>query len=189
MRISAAGERVRISTSFGTRPRCGARLLHDAPRPDQWRSLFFDPIAAGLRLSRGQIALAYTFGTLAGAPPASFVGRWIDRRRPRRAVETIAVAGLACAVMALTWSTLTLAMGFAALRGATIGGLSLVSQHVINLLVCGPARPRRDRGEHRSCARRRRLSSGDRRVDPSWRLATRLLVAWCPRRGRKTSEN
>jgi MFS family permease len=96
-------------------------------------SLFFDPIAADLRLSRGQIALAYTFGTLAGALPAPSVGRWIDRRGPRRAVGAIAVAGLACAVMALTWSTLTLAIGFAALRGATIGGLSLVSQHVINL--------------------------------------------------------
>jgi MFS family permease len=97
-------------------------------------SLFFDPIAADLGLSRGQIALAYTFGTLAGALPAPFVGRWIDRRGPRLAAATIAIAmGLACAVMALTWSALTLAIGFAALRGATIGGLSLVSQHVINL--------------------------------------------------------
>jgi MFS family permease len=97
-------------------------------------SLFFDPIAADLGLSRGQIALAYTFGTLAGALPAPFVGRWIDRRGPRLAAATIAIAmGLACAVMALTWSAVTLAIGFAALRGATIGGLSLVSQHVINL--------------------------------------------------------
>src|SRR5688572_407390 len=49
-------------------------------------SLFFDPIAADLGLSRGQIALAYTVGTLAGALPAPFVGRWIDRRGPRAAV-------------------------------------------------------------------------------------------------------
>lgn len=97
-------------------------------------SLFFDSIAADLGLSRGQIALAYTFGTLAGALPAPFVGRWIDRRGPRLAAATIAIAmGLACAVMALTWSAVTVAIGFAALRGATIGGLSLVSQHVINL--------------------------------------------------------
>jgi MFS family permease len=97
-------------------------------------SLFFDPIAADLGLSRGQIALAYTVGTLAGALPAPFVGRWIDRRGPRVAAATVAIAmGLACAVMALTWSALTLAIGFAVLRGATIGGLSLVSQHVINL--------------------------------------------------------
>jgi MFS family permease len=35
--------------------------------------------------------------------------------------------------MGLTSSVFTLTIGFAALRGATIGGLSLVSQHVINL--------------------------------------------------------
>jgi MFS family permease len=97
-------------------------------------SLFFDPIAADLGLSRAQVALAYTIGTLAGALPAPLVGRWIDRRGPRLAAGAIAIAmGVACAAMALTWSALTLAIGFAMLRGATIGGLSLVSQHVINL--------------------------------------------------------
>jgi MFS family permease len=97
-------------------------------------SLFFDPAAADLRLTRAQVALAYTLGTLVGALPAPLVGRWIDRRGPRLAAAAIAIAmGLACAVMALTWSALTLTIGFAALRGATIGGLSLVSQHVINL--------------------------------------------------------
>jgi MFS family permease len=97
-------------------------------------ALFFDPIAADLTLSRSQVALAYTLGTLTGALPAPVVGRWIDRRGPRLAAAAIAIAmGLACVAMALTWSALTLTLGFAALRGATIGGLSLVSQHVINL--------------------------------------------------------
>lgn len=97
-------------------------------------SLFFDPIAADLALSRSQVALAYTVGTLAGALPAPLVGRWIDRRGPRLAVGAIAIwMGLACVIMAVTWSALTLTIGFAALRGATIAGLSLVSQHVINL--------------------------------------------------------
>jgi MFS family permease len=97
-------------------------------------SLFFDPIAADLALSRSQIALAYTIGTLAGALPAPLVGRWIDRRGPRLAAAAIAIAmGIACVVMGLTSSVFTLTIGFAALRGATIGGLSLVSQHVINL--------------------------------------------------------
>jgi MFS family permease len=97
-------------------------------------SVFLDPIAADLALSRSQVAVAYTIGTLMGALPAPLVGRWIDRRGPRLAAAAIAIAmGLACAVMALTWSALTLTIGFAALRGATIGGLSLVSQHVINL--------------------------------------------------------
>jgi MFS family permease len=97
-------------------------------------ALFFDPIAADLALSRSQVALAYAIGTLAGALPAPLIGRWIDRRGPRPAAGAIAIAiGLACTIMALTWSALTLTIGFAALRGATIGGLSLVSQHVINL--------------------------------------------------------
>jgi MFS family permease len=97
-------------------------------------AMFFDPVAADLGLTRAQVALAYTIGTLAGALPAPLVGRWIDRRGPRLAGGAIGIAmGLACVVMALTWSALTLTIGFAALRGATIGGLSLVSQHVINL--------------------------------------------------------
>ena len=97
-------------------------------------AMFFDPLAADLGLTRAQIALAYTIGTLSGILPAPFVGRWIDRRGPRLAAGAIALAmGLACAVMSLTWSALTLTIGFAAIRGAAVGALSLVSQHVINL--------------------------------------------------------
>jgi MFS family permease len=97
-------------------------------------SLFFDPIAADLRLTRSQVALAYTIGTLAGTLPAPLVGRWIDRRGPRLAAGAIAIGmALACVVMALASSALTLTIGFAALRGAAVGALALVSQHVINL--------------------------------------------------------
>ncbi|MBM3221487.1 MAG: hypothetical protein FJZ38_22920 [Candidatus Rokubacteria bacterium] len=35
--------------------------------------------------------------------------------------------------MALAWSSPTLTIGFAAIRGAAVGALSLVSQHVISL--------------------------------------------------------
>jgi MFS family permease len=97
-------------------------------------AMFFDPIAADLGFTRAQIALAYTIGTLCGILPAPFVGRWIDRRGPRLAIGAIAVAmGLACATMSVAWSPLTLTIGFAAIRGAAVGALSLVSQHVINL--------------------------------------------------------
>jgi MFS family permease len=48
-------------------------------------AVFFDPLAADLNLTRPQIALAYTVGTLAGILPAPLVGRWIDRRGPRLA--------------------------------------------------------------------------------------------------------
>jgi MFS family permease len=97
-------------------------------------AVFFDPVAADLGLSRAQIALAYTLGTLAGILPAPFIGRWIDRRGPRLAAAAIAIGmGLACITMALAWSALSLTIGFAAIRGAAVGGLALVSQHVINL--------------------------------------------------------
>ena len=97
-------------------------------------AVFFDPVATDLGLARAQVAFAYTVGTLCGILPAPFVGRWIDRRGPRLAAGLIALAmGLACVVMACTWSALTLMIGFAMIRGTAIGALSLVSQHVINL--------------------------------------------------------
>ena len=97
-------------------------------------SMFFDPLATDLGLTRAQIAVAYTVGTLCGILPAPFVGRWIDRRGPRLAAGLIALAmGLACVVMAFAWSALMLTIGFAMIRGAAVGALSLVSQHVINL--------------------------------------------------------
>lgn len=62
------------------------------------------------------------------------IGRWIDRRGPRL-TATIIAGGLvlACAFMALVQSEVMLLIGFALLRGAAIGGLSLVSQQVVNL--------------------------------------------------------
>jgi MFS family permease len=97
-------------------------------------SAFFDPLARDLALSRAAVALCYTLGTLAGILPAPLVGYWIDRRGPRLAAGVIALAvTLACGVMALTQSALTLTLGFAVLRGSAVGALSLVSQHVINL--------------------------------------------------------
>ena len=87
-----------------------------------------------LALSRAEVALYYTVGTLAGILPAPLVGHWIDRRGPRLVAGAIALAvTLACGVMALTQSALTLTLGFALLRGSAVGALSLVSQHVINL--------------------------------------------------------
>jgi MFS family permease len=62
------------------------------------------------------------------------IGRWIDRRGPRRTATIIAGGiALACAFMATIQSAIMLLVGFALLRGAAIGGLSLVSQQVVNL--------------------------------------------------------
>jgi hypothetical protein len=50
------------------------------PGQTQGVSVFFDPVAASLNLSRADMALAYTLGTLTGTLPAPLVGQWIDRR-------------------------------------------------------------------------------------------------------------
>jgi MFS family permease len=97
-------------------------------------SVFLDPITAELQISRTTASAAYAAGTLAGILPAPIIGRWIDRRGPRLAATLIASSlALACLYMALVQSALMLLLGFALLRGAAIGGLSLVSQQVVNL--------------------------------------------------------
>ena len=97
-------------------------------------SVFFDPITSELGISRTSASIAYAAGTLAGILPAPAIGRWIDRLGPRPTATIIAGAlALACAYMASVQSALMLLIGFAFLRGAAIGGLSLVSQQVVNL--------------------------------------------------------
>jgi MFS family permease len=97
-------------------------------------SVFFDPITADLGISRTWASIAYAAGTLAGILPAPIIGRWIDKRGPRLTATIIAGGlALACAYMALVQSGIMLLLGFALLRGAAIGGLSLVSQQVVNL--------------------------------------------------------
>jgi MFS-type transporter involved in bile tolerance (Atg22 family) len=97
-------------------------------------SVFFDPVTADLGISRTWASTAYAIGTLAGILPAPVIGRWIDRRGPRFTATIIAAGlALACAFMAWIESGIMLLLGFALLRGTAIGGLSLVSGHVINL--------------------------------------------------------
>ena len=97
-------------------------------------SVFFDPITTDLHISRTSASVAYAVGTLAGILPAPVIGRWIDRRGPRLTATIIAGGlALACVCMAFVESVLTLLIGFALLRGMAIGGLSLVSQQVVNL--------------------------------------------------------
>lgn len=97
-------------------------------------SVFFDPITSDLQISRTWASAAYAAGTLAGILPAPLIGRWIDKRGPRLSATIIAAGlALACTFMALVDSKLMLLIGFALLRGTAIGGLSLVSQQVVNL--------------------------------------------------------
>lgn len=97
-------------------------------------SALFDPIQQELGLSRGAAAAAYAVGTLLGVLPAPFVGRWIDRHGVRLAALVTGTAlAAACAGMALVQTAVGLTLAFTLLRGAAVGGLTLLSQHVTNL--------------------------------------------------------
>lgn len=97
-------------------------------------SVFIDYIGADLELPRAQVLLLYSIGTLLGILPAPYIGRLIDRFGPRNAIGFVAVAlGAACAVVAWAHGPWSLGVAFTLLRGTAIGGLSLVSAHMINL--------------------------------------------------------
>lgn len=97
-------------------------------------SLFIDGIMAELGLSRSAVSAAYTFATVLGALSLSFIGRWIDRVGPRRAVVAIAILfALAVAGMGLVNGLLALFVGFLALRAMGPGALSLVNLHAVNI--------------------------------------------------------
>jgi MFS family permease len=97
-------------------------------------SAFVDPIALDLGISRDQVVMLYSVGTLLGILPAPLVGRLVDRYGPRRAIAFIAPAlGLACAALAWADGPWSLALAFTLLRGSAIGGLYLVSLNLVNL--------------------------------------------------------
>lgn len=97
-------------------------------------SVFIDFLSADLELPRAQILLLYSIGTLVGILPAPYVGRLIDRFGPRNVIGFVAISlGGACAVIAWVHDSWSLGVAFTLLRGTAIGGLSLVSAHMINL--------------------------------------------------------
>ncbi len=96
-------------------------------------SIFLDSIITDLDLSRSQVALMYTFGTLAGSFLLPFVGRFIDKRGPRLSVAIIVTLfALACIYMGFIRNLLMLFLGFFFIRSMGQGSLSLVSNYTIN---------------------------------------------------------
>src|SRR5712671_2837628 len=95
---------------------------------------FIDPIAENLGLTRAQVLVLYSIGTLLGILPAPLIGRLVDRFGPPRTVPVIALAlGAACALVGIAEGPWSLGIGFTLLRGSAIGGLSLVSLIMVNL--------------------------------------------------------
>lgn len=97
-------------------------------------SVFIDYIGTDIGLPRERVLLLYSLGTLIGILPAPYIGRLVDRFGPRNAIGFVVVAvGVACAVLAWAHGPSSLGVGFTLLRGTAIGGLSLVSGHMVNL--------------------------------------------------------
>lgn len=96
-------------------------------------SVFLDSIITDLNLSRSQVSLMYTFGTLAGSFLLPFVGRFIDKRGPRISVAIIvALFAMACVYMGFIRNIVMLFLGFFFIRCLGQGSLSLVSNYTIN---------------------------------------------------------
>lgn len=109
-------------------------MLMTTPGQTVGVSVFLDKIIADLGLSRSVVSLLYMLGTLGGSFSLPFVGRFIDRRRPRGAVIAIAsLFALACVGMGFVQGLVTLGFGFIAIRGLGQGSLGLVSTNAINL--------------------------------------------------------
>ena len=109
-------------------------LMMTTPGQTLGISVFLDRIIADLGVSRSQVSLMYTFGTLGGSLILPFVGRFIDRRGPRISVIIISsLFALACVWMGFVSGLVTLAIGFVLIRSLGQGALSLVSIHVVNI--------------------------------------------------------
>jgi MFS transporter, OFA family, oxalate/formate antiporter len=97
-------------------------------------SAFLDSMIADLNLSRSVVSLFYAIGTLCGSFTLPFVGQFIDRYGPRRAVVIISsLFALACVWMGSIWNSGTLLVGFILIRGLGQGALGLVSLYVVNV--------------------------------------------------------
>ena len=95
---------------------------------------FIDHISSDLALTRDEVLMYYSLGTLFGVLPAPFIGRLSDRFGPRRVIPVVVLAvSMACLALALVQGPVTLAAAFAFLRGSATGGLGLVSGQMINL--------------------------------------------------------
>jgi MFS family permease len=96
-------------------------------------AVFVDPMLEEFGWSRSVISTAYAFGTLVGAGGVVLSGRLLDRFGHRNVMTAAGLCfGAALVVMSLTANPVTLALGFALLRGAGIGAVLLASRTLVS---------------------------------------------------------
>lgn len=95
-------------------------------------SIFNEPMRQSLGLSYGQLAGAYTLGTLLGAIPIMYVGAMIDRYGLRKTMLAIlTLFCLACVLTGIAQSWIMITAAFCLLRMLGPGALSLVSSSML----------------------------------------------------------
>ncbi len=95
-------------------------------------SIFYESIRSSLKLSHGQLTLAYTLGTILGAIPISLIGSRMDRHG-MRVVMLFALTAfcVSCLVMAAVNSWFLLILAFCLLRMLGPGTLAFLSSNVL----------------------------------------------------------
>ncbi len=107
-------------------------LVASSPGQTFGISILNEPMRASLGLSHGQMAAAYTLGTLFGAIPIAFIGTFMDRYGLRRTL--LASIGLftgACFVAAAAQGWVTVLLAFLMLRSLGPGALAFLSGNTL----------------------------------------------------------
>ncbi len=107
-------------------------FLASGPGQSHTFSVFVQPIAADLGISRTGVAAAYAFATLLAALGLPYMGRLVDRYGPRRMILIVsALLGLACIAFGGVTGGLWLGLGFAALRFLGQGSVMLNCSNLV----------------------------------------------------------
>ncbi len=108
-------------------------LIMTSPAQTYAISIFIEHFIDELELSRSTVSTLYSVGSLVAGFSLAFIGRQIDRYGARLVMVIIAfISGLACIYMGFVRNATMLFFGFLVLRIVSHGGLTLVSQNVIN---------------------------------------------------------
>ena len=109
-----------------------AILIASSPGQTFGISIFTESIRTALGLSHGQLAAAYTLGTLLGAVPITLIGHQMDRHGLRRTLlVVIGLFCLTCGFMSLVQGWLTLVTAFCLLRMLGPGALAFLSGNAL----------------------------------------------------------
>jgi MFS transporter, OFA family, oxalate/formate antiporter len=115
-------------------PMSMAALIASSPGQTFGISIFNEPMRQSLALSHGQLAAAYTLGTIFAAVPITYFGHLMDRQGLRRTMLlVVTLFSLACLATALAWGWFTLVLAFFLLRMLGPGALAFTSGNTLSL--------------------------------------------------------